>query len=88
MASSRRASPVHVNKQTDWTQPTVQVERTDITRQQKYDETTSESDPTRRRDISEITQKHLERVISIMILSSTCSASDSTEYLPANSLAT
>ena len=88
MASSRRASLVHTNKQTDWTQPMAQVERTDITRQQKYDETSSESDPTRRRDISEITRKHLERVISTMIPSSTCSASDPTENVPTNSLAT
>ena len=88
MASSRRASPVHTNKQADWTQPMTQVERTDIARQQKYDETSSESDPTRRRDISEITRKHLEWVISTMIPSSTCSASDPTENVPTNSLAT
>ena len=60
MASSRRASPSHTNKQTDWTQPMTQVERTDIMRQQKYEETSSENDPTRRRDISEITRKLLE----------------------------
>ena len=58
MASSKRASPAHVNKQTDWTQPTAQVERTDITGQQRYDETSSESDPARRRDISEIRRKN------------------------------
>ena len=87
MASSRRASPVHTNRQTDWTQPMAQVERMDSTRQQKYDETSSEGDPTRRRDISEITRKHLERVISTMIPSSTCSASDPTENVPTNSLA-
>ena len=80
--------PKIANKQTDWTQPMAQVERTDITRQQNYDETSSESDPTRRRDISEITQKHLEQVISTMIPSSTCSTSDPTENLPTNSLAT
>ena len=85
MASSRRASPAHTNGQTDWIQPTTQVERTHISRQQKYDE---ESDPTRRRDISEITRKHLERVISTMIPSSTFSVSDSTENIPTNSLAT
>ena len=88
MASSRRASLAHANKQTDCTQPMAQVERTDITRQQKYDETSSESDPTRRRDISEITRKHLEWVISTMIPSSTCSRSDPTENVPTNSLAT
>ena len=88
MASSRKASLAHTNKQTDWTQPTAQVERTDNIRQQKYDDTISESDPTRRRDISEITQKHLEWVISTMIPSSTCSTSDPTENVPTNSLAT
>ena len=88
MASSRRASLVHTNKQADWTQPMTQVERTDIARQQKYDETSSENDPTRRRDISEITRKHLERVISTMIPSSMCSTSDPTENVPINSLAT
>ena len=88
MASSRRAIPAHANKQTDWTQPMAQVERTDIARQQKYDKTSSESDPTRRRDISEITRKHLEWIISTMIPSSTCSASDPTENVTTNSLAT
>ena len=33
-------------------------------------------------------QKHLEQVISTMIPSSTCSASDPTENVPTNSLAT
>ena len=88
MASSRRASPVHTNKQTDWIQPTTQVERTHITGQQKYDESNSENDPSRRRDISEITRKHLERVINTMIPSPMCSASDPTENVPGNSLAT
>ena len=88
MASSRRVSPAHANKQMEWIQPVPQIDRTDTTRQQKYDETISESDPIRRRDISEITRKHLERVISTMIPSSTCSASDPTENVPTNSLAT
>ena len=43
---------------------------------------------TRRRDISEITRKHLERVIRTMISSSMCSASDPTKNVPTNSLAT
>ena len=49
MASSRRASRAHTNKQTDWMQLMTQVERTDIPRQQKYKEDNSENDPTRRR---------------------------------------
>ena len=50
MASSRRTSLTHANKQTDWTQ----IEKTDTTRQQKCDKTISENDQIRRRDISEI----------------------------------
>ena len=60
MASSRRTSPAHVSRQTEWIQPTAEVERMDITRQQKCKEILGKSDPGRRRDISEITQKHLE----------------------------
>ena len=88
MASSRRTSPAHTNKQTDWLQPRTQAGRTDTLRQQKCEEINSEDEPSRRRDISEITRKHLERVISAMIPSSTCSTSDSTENVPTNSLAT
>ena len=87
MASSRRTSPAHTSKQTDWMQPRTQAGRTDIPRQQKCEESNSEDEPARRRDISEITRKHLERVISTMIPSSTCSTSDSTENVPTNSLA-
>ena len=60
MASRRRTSPAHANRQTEQIQPTVEIERVDITKQQKSDETLGESDPVRRRDISEITRKHLE----------------------------
>ena len=88
MASSRRTSPAHTSRQAEWIQPTVETERADTVRQQKCDETISESDLIRRRDISEITRKHLERVISAMIPSSTCSSSDLTEKVPTNSLAT
>ena len=88
MASSRRASPAHTGKQTEWIHPMTQAERIDITGQQKYDESSCENDPIRRRDISEITRKHLQRVISTMIPSSTCSASGLTENVPTNSLAT
>ena len=88
MALSRRTSPAHVNRQSKWIQPNVEIERMDITRQQKCDETLGECDLVRRRDILEITQKHLERVISAMIPSSTCSSSDPTENVPMKSLAT
>ena len=88
MASSRRTSPAHADRQMDWTQQTVQTERVDTARQQKYDETIGESDTIRRRDISEITRKPMEQVISTMIPLSTCSSSDLTENVPINSLAT
>ena len=55
MTSSRRTSPAHVSRQTEWLQPTGEIEKTDITRQQKCEETLGKSDPGRRRDISEIT---------------------------------
>ena len=45
-------------------------------------------DPGERRQISQITWKHLEQVISAMILSSTCNSSDPVESTPANSLVT
>ena len=88
MASSRRASPAQASRQTEWTQPTVEVERVDIAKQQKCEETFGENDAGVRRDISEITQKHLERVISAMIPSSTCSSSDPAERFPMNSIVT
>ena len=88
MALSRRTSSAHAGKQTEWIQPTVEIERTETTRQQKHDESLRESNLTRGRDISEITRKHLERVISTMIPSSICNSSDSTENVPMNSLAT
>ena len=88
MASSRGTSPAHTSRQAEWVQPTAETERVDTVRQQKCHETISESDPIRRRDISEIMRKRLERVISAMIPSSTCSSSDPTENVPTNSLAT
>ena len=88
MASSRRTSPAHTNKQTDWMQQKTQVGRADVLGQQKCEEINNEDELSRKRDISEITRKHLERVISTMIPSSTCSTSDSMEAIPTNSLAT
>ena len=72
MASSRRTSPAHMNRQAKWVQPTMGTEGADTGRQQKRDETINKG----RRDTSEITRKHLEQVISSMIPSSTCSSSD------------
>ena len=88
MASSRRTSPTHTTKQTDWVRAGTQEGKVEVLRQQKCEETNGEEEQPRRRDISEITRKHLERVISTMIPSSTCSTSDPTENVPTNSLAT
>ena len=85
MSSSRRTSLAHTNRQTEWIRPTMEMEGIDNTRHQKNDEIISKSEPTRRRDISEITRRHLEKVISAMIPSSTCSASDPTENVHMNS---
>ena len=60
MASSRRTSPTHTTKQTDWIRAGPQEGKTDVSRQQKCEETNGEEEPSRRRDISEITRKHLE----------------------------
>ena len=88
MASSRRTSLAHTNRQTEWAQPMMEMARIDNMRHQKDDETIGKSEPTRRRDISEITRRHLEKVISTMIPLSTCSASDLTENVHMNSLIT
>ena len=88
MASSRRAFPAQANRQTEWLQHTAEVEGLDNAKQQKGEDTIGENDVGRRRDISEITQKHLERVISTMILASTCSSSDPTESAPMNIILT
>ena len=88
MASSRRTSPAHTTKQTDWIRAGTQEGKVEVSRQQKCEETNGEEEQPRRRDISEITRKHLERVISAMIPSSMCSISDPTENVPTNSLAT
>ena len=88
MASIRRTSLAHTNRQTEWAQPMMEMERIDNMQHQKDDETISESELTRRRDISEITRRHLEKVISTMIPLSTCSASDPTKNMHMNSLIT
>ena len=88
MASSRRASPAQASRKMEWTQPTVEIERVDITKQQKCEKTFGENDVGRRKDILEITRKHLEQVISTTIPSSTCSSSDLAKSVPMNSMVT
>ena len=87
MASSRRMTPAQVGRQTEWSQPPVEEEPRN-TRLQKSEEIFSRHDVGRRRDISEITQKHLEQVISAMIPSSTGSSLDPIESTPMNSMVT
>ena len=83
MASRRRTSPVHTSRQAEWVQPTAETERADTIRQQKCDETISESDSIRRRDISEITRKHLERWWDIFFFSCPLTGRDESPPLPA-----
>ena len=67
MASSRRTSPAQVNKQQDWIQQPVEEAITSNIRTHNYEENPDERDVDRRRELSEITRKHLQRVISTVI---------------------
>ena len=58
------------------------------TRDQNYEQIHNRRDLSRRREISEITWKHLERVINAMIPFTTCSSSDPIESAPVNSMVT
>ena len=83
MASSRRTSPAQANRQQGWTQePTEEAITSDIRPQSCEDQREGE----RRRELSEIMQKHLERVINTMIPSSTCSSMDPADSAPVNNL--
>ena len=55
---------------------------------QTNEETSNRYEVGRRREISDITRKHLELVISAMIPTSTDSSVDQVESAPVNSLAT
>ena len=83
MASSRRTSPAQIGRQQEWAQGSNEEATTsDIRVQNNEDQREGE----RTRELSEITRKHLERVISTMIPSSTCSSMDPAESVPVNSL--
>ena len=87
VASSRRTSPAQVNKQLEW--PCNQVEESlKMAPIHTSDHTNNRHETSRKREISDITRKHLEQVISVMIPSSTGSSIDPIESVPANSLAT
>ena len=86
MASSRRTSPAQENRQQEWTQePNKEVITSNI-KTQNCEENTEEREGERRRKLSEITQRQLERVINTMIPSSTCSSMDPVDSAPVNSL--
>ena len=87
MASSRRTSPVQFNKQVGWPHPLVE-EDPRTTALHNNDETCSKYEVGRRREISDITWKHLEQIISAMIPSSTGSSIDPVESAPVNSMVT
>ena len=83
MASSRRTCPAQANRQQEWAEePNEETITSDIRAKSCEDQREGE----RRRELSEITQKHLERVINTMIPSSTCSSMDPVDSAPVNSL--
>ena len=88
MASSRRTSPAQASKQQVWIQEPMEEAITSNIRTQNYEESLDERDVDRRREHSEITRKHLERVINTMIPSSRCSSLDPVDSAPVNSLVT
>ena len=79
MASSRRTSPTQTDRQREWAQePNDEAITSGIRIQNNEDQREGE----RRRELLEITRKHLERVINTMIPSSTCSSMDPAESTP------
>ena len=86
MASSRRTSPAQVTRQAEWAQIPTEETLANNMRDQQYEHNGDRRDPVRGREISEITRKHLEQVISAMIPSSTCSSSDPIKSAPGNSI--
>ena len=83
MASSRRTSPAQIGRQQELPQvPSEEAISSDTRVQNNEDQREGE----RKRELSEITRKHLERVINTMIPSSTCSSMDPMESALVNSL--
>ena len=87
MASSRRTSPVQANRQQEWTQEPNEDVLTSNIKTHNFQENTEEREGERRRKLSEITRRQLERVINTMIPSSTCSSMDPVDRALVNSLA-
>ena len=87
MASSRRTSPAQLNRQAEWPHAPHEEEPKN-TGLHNNEENFNRHDAGRRREISDITQKHLEQVISAMIPSSTGSSADLIQSTPMNSMIT
>ena len=88
MASSRRTSPAQANRQQEWIQePTEEVIMSNI-KAQSCKQSLDEREVDRRRELSEITRRHLERVINTMIPSSGCSSVEPVDSALVNSLVT
>ena len=83
MASSRRTSPAQLSRQEGGTQESNEGIVECNLRMQKEE---NQRDGEKRRELSEITQKHLERVIKTMIPSSAGSSLHSAENAPTNSM--
>ena len=83
MASSRRTSPAQANRPQEWAQESNEEA---ITSDIKVQSCENQREGERRRELSEITQKHLERVINTIIPSSTCSSMDPVDSAPVKSL--
>ena len=82
MASSRRMSPTQLSRQGGTLESNEGIVEGDL-RMQKEE---NQGDGDKRRELSEITQKHLERVINTMIPSSAGSSLHSVENAPTNSM--
>ena len=83
MASSRRTSPAQANRQQEWIQEPMEEAITSNIKAQSCDREVD-----RKRELSEIMRRHLERVINTMIPSSGCSSVDPVDSAPVNSLVT
>ena len=88
MASSRRTSPAQANRQQEWIQEPMEEAITSNIKAQSCEESSDEREVDRRRELLEITRRHLERVINTMIPSSGCSSVDPVDSAPVNSLVT
>ena len=60
MASSRRTLPAQTNIQLEWAQHPTEYTNTNDVRDHNYEQAHDRRDSARRREISEITHKHLE----------------------------